>query len=228
MTIARIAFRARIAWAAAGLVAAAAAIGGLHTAQGMVLLRWAGLPCPATRASAADVLRAREQGLGAIRSDRRAPAHSALRFVLESTTRADAQAWAAANGVACTPVERGLQFLRCRGFDARLLGVAGPPVSELWLSFRPDGRLIGVDVYRRGLADADAALAWSDAAGRMRAALGAPSRAFGEAAPSELRGGALRTARIEYRFSDAMARLTAANLPHAGLAVREQYLSAMR
>jgi hypothetical protein len=87
---------------------------------------------------------------------------------------------------------------------------------------------MGVDVYRRGLDDDGAATAWSDAAHRLRAALGEPSRSFGDATPAVLRASALQTARIEYRYREYVASVTAANLPHAGLAVREQYLSAVQ
>lgn len=216
-----------MAWAAAGLLLLGS-IGWLHTPQGMAVLRAAGVPCPVSRAAAADVMAVRELGLARIRAAAATPDRGALGFALESTTRAQAVAWAAARGVACVPIEKGLQFLRCRGVDARALGVAGPPVSELWLAFRPGGRLIGVDAYRRGLDDAGAADAWSDAARRLRRELGPPSSASGDADPRVLRASALQTARIEYRFRDSAATLTAVNLPHAGLAVREQYVSAMQ
>jgi hypothetical protein len=218
----------RIAWAAGALLAATAAIGWMHTPQGIAVLRAAGLPCPASRASARDVMAVREMGLVQIRSAQAAPDRAALGFALETTTRSQAVAWAAAHGVACDPLDKGLQFLRCRGVDARALGVAGPPVSELWLAFRPDGRLMSVDVYRRGLDDAGAANAWADAARRLHGEFGAPSRTSGDADPRVLRASALQTARIEYRYRDYAATLTAANLPHAGLAVREQYLSAVQ
>jgi hypothetical protein len=228
MNAARVALSRRLAVAGAGLLALTGAIGWMHTPQGISVLRAAGLPCPATRATAADVMTVREQGLSRLRADQAAPGRPKLAFALEGTTRAQAVAWAAANGVACDAIDKGLSFLRCRGFDARLRGAQGPAVSELWLSFRPDGRLMAVDVYRRGLDDNGAATAWSDAAQRLRTALGEPSRSFGDPAPSVLRASALQTARIEYRYREYVATVTAANLPHAGLAVREQYLSAVR
>lgn len=222
------AMRHRIAWTGAALLALVGAIGWMHTPQGIAVLRAAGLPCPASRATAADVMTIREQGLARVRSDETAPQRPALRFALESTTREQALAWATAHRLPCEPVDKGLHYLRCRGVDARSLGVAGPPVSEMWLAFRPDDRLLSVDVYWRGLDDAGAATAWSDAAQRLRTALGAPSRATGDATPAVLRASALQTARIEYRYRDYAATLTAANLPYGGLAVREQYLSAIQ
>lgn len=222
------AMRQRLAWAGAAMLALVGAMGWMHTPQGIAVLRAAGLPCPASRATASDVMTIREQGLARIRSDDAAPLRPALRFALESTTREQALAWAAEHRLPCEPVNKGLQYLRCRGFDAGALGVAGPPVSEMWLAFRPDGRLLGVDVYWRGLDDDSEATAWSDAEHRLRAALGAPSRATGDATPAVLRASALQTARIEYRYRDYAATLTAANLPYGGLAVREQYLSAVQ
>jgi hypothetical protein len=223
-----IAWPRRLAWAAGGLLALTGAVGWMHTPQGMAALRAAGVPCRASRASAADVMAVREIGLAQIRSGQAAPARAALGFALETTTRPQALAWAAGHGLACDRIDKGLRFLRCRGVDARSLGITGPPVSELWLAFRADGRLVSVDVYRRGLDDAGASEAWADAARRLRGELGAPSRAAGDASPRVLRASALQTARLEYRYRDFAATLTAANLPHAGLAVREQYLSAVQ
>jgi hypothetical protein len=227
MKTAVMAMRNRIAWAGAGLLALVGAVGWMHTPQGVAVLRAAGLPCPVSRATASDVMTVRELGLARIRSDEAAPQRPALRFALETTTREQASAWAAAHRLACEPVDKGLHYLRCRGVDARALGVAGPPVSEMWLAFRPNGGLLSVDVYWRGLDDAGEATAWADAAHRLRAALGAPSRATGDASPAVLHASALQTARIEYRYRDYAATLTAANLPYGGLAVREQYLSAI-
>ncbi len=43
--------------------------------------------------------------------------------------------------------------------------------------------------------------------------------------PSALAGGPLHSARVQYRFSDYLATVTAMNLPD-GIALREQYESA--
>ena len=57
------------------------------------------------------------------------------------------------------------------------------------------------------------------------AALGEPESAVGDPSPASLAASALQTTRIRYRYADYLVTVTAANLPHAGLAVREQYLS---
>jgi hypothetical protein len=218
----RIALRAAVV-AAGALLAGIAGIGTLHTAGGRQLMARLGVPCPVDRVSATQVTQVRQVGLRALRGVEPAPAKQVLGMTLGQTSEADVLQWQARAGAACVPVQRGYSFLRCRGVPASALGAKGPAVSELWFSFSPAGRLIGVDLYRRGLDDAGSAQAWSDARQRMFRALGAPARVTGDASPAVLRASALQTARIEYRFTDYLVALTAVNLPHAGLAVREQY-----
>lgn len=215
-----------LAAAAATLAVAFAAVGALHTPAGRQLMQRLGVPCPVDRASADQVTALRETGLRDLRGRVPAPAMTALGVELGRTTVEDVRAWQQRHAAACDAITRGYAYLRCRGVAADALGAAGPPVSELWFSFGPDGRLVGVDLYRRGLADAGEAQAWADARERLERTLGSPAQALGDASPQVLRASALRTARIEYRYADLVATLTAANLPHAGLAVREQYLVA--
>jgi hypothetical protein len=73
---------------------------------------------------------------------------------------------------------------------------------------------------------ADERVAWSDAAGRLRTALGAPSLVLGDPSPDVLAAAPIGTARVQYRYADYVATVTAAHLPQTGLSVREQYLSA--
>jgi hypothetical protein len=198
----------------------------MHTPGARPVLRALGLPCPVKSASAAQVTALREQGLSKLRGVGAAPARPALGLSLDHTTEQQALSWAQASGAVCESVTKGYRFLRCRGVPAAALGAAGPPISELWLSFGPTGALVGVDLYRRGL-DADGArTSWNDAAARLFGALGPPQVAVGDPSPEALSALTLGTAQIKYRYADYLATLTAANLPHAGLAVREQYLSA--
>ena len=215
-------------WMAVGglLGLSIAAIGAMHTGAGRQLLARLGVPCPVDQVDAAQVTRLREAGLRDARGLGTAPARPALGMVLGRTTREDVRAWQAAHRAECVELVRGATYLRCRGVAADAFGVAGPPVSEAWFSFGPDGRLAGVDLYRRGLDDPGAVQAWSDAQARLARALGTPTRAFGDASPRVLHASALQTARLEYRYRDYLAVVTAVNLPHAGLAVREQYIDA--
>ncbi|MDE2160518.1 MAG: hypothetical protein KGJ30_16505 [Burkholderiales bacterium] len=214
--------------AAAGAVAtvAIAAVGALHLPGARRLLGAIGLPCPVLQTDPAAVEAAHASGLAALRGQAPAPARPALGLQLDRSTEAEAGAWARARHLDCVTLVRGYRYLRCRGVDSKALGETGPPVSELWLSFGAQGKLIGVNVYRRGLDAAGERQAWDDATGRLRERLGAPPIEAGDPAPAALQVAALRTARVQYRYSDYAATVTAAWLPYAGLAVREQYLSA--
>ena len=216
----------RLGGAAAVLLAATAAMGWLHTPAARPWLKRLGLPCPAGSATEAQVTEIRELGLAQTRGTTAAPARPALGMLLDRWTESDANAWAVKQGAACELIVRGYRFLRCRNLAAAAVGEEGAPVSELWLSFGPKGTLVAVDVYRRGLDGPTAAAAFHHAADRLRAQLGVPTVAFGDASPEVMTASALQTARVQYRYTDYLATVTAANLQYAGLAVREQYVSA--
>jgi hypothetical protein len=218
---------ARIAPMATGaVVLCIAAIGMLHTSAGRGAMALLGVPCPVDKVSAQQVSLARNIALDRVRGTRPAPAQPALGMQLGRFTSSDVRAWQQREGVACDAITRGFTYLRCRGVPAHALGVAGPAISEVWFSFDARGRLVGVDSYRRGLDDAGAELVWSNAQARLERELGTPSRSVGDGSAAALRTFAMQTARIEYRYSDYLATLTAVNLPHMGLAVREQYVLA--
>ncbi|MDE2276648.1 MAG: hypothetical protein KGK09_10155 [Burkholderiales bacterium] len=198
----------------------------MHTPSGLKALAALGVACPVFGATSAQVSDLREMGLGPLRGATPAPARPALGLALDRTTEPQARTWAQARGIACDAITQGYRHLRCRGFDAATVGVAGPPVSEMWLSFGPQGTLVAVDLYRRGLAPADEALAWRDATARLQAALGPPTSAYGNAAPQALKAQTLAAAGVQYRYADYIASVTASEIPRSGLAVREQYLSA--
>lgn len=213
----------------AGLLLACAvlAIGWLHTAAGLRLLVALGVPCPVNTVSAQRVAELRRTGLAPLSKLAPAPARPALAGMqLDRTTEAEARAFLARVHARCEQQVRGYRYLRCRGVDAQALALAGPPVSELWLSFGQDGRLVGIDVYRRGMAPRDLRTVWSADAARLRDRLGRPTLALGDPAPEALAASPLRVARVQYRYADYVATITAAHLPQTGLSVREQYMSA--
>jgi hypothetical protein len=219
--------RAWVTAGAAAMLLVLGAGGAMHTRAGLRLLAAIGVPCPADRVSTAQVDQVRRAGLARLRGDVPAPARPAIAGLrLDATTEAEAQALLARAHAACDVQVRGYRHLRCRGVDAAALGLAGPPVSELWLGFSGAGHLVGVDVYRRGMRPDDVRTVWSDAAGRLRAALGPPRVAFGDPAPDVLAASPVQTARVQYRYADYVATVMAAHLPRTGLSVREQYLSA--
>jgi len=210
---------------AATIAVATAIIGWMHTPGARPILRRLGIPCPVNSVTSEQVSHLREIGLSGMRGPAPAPARPALGMILDGTTEKEAMAWATANAVQCDSVVHGYRFLRCRGFPAKALGAGGPAVSELWLSFGTAGTLIGVDVYRRGLDEPGERAVWAEATGKLKSQLGDPAVHFGDPAPSSLLATSLQSARVQYRYSDYVATVTAVNLPHAGLAVREQYLS---
>ncbi|WP_245965017.1 hypothetical protein [Trinickia dinghuensis] len=151
------------------------------------------------------------------------PAPAGLAF--DTTTESDALQWTKARSISCKAIRHGYRYLRCRGFSAAALGLAGPPVSEMWLSFGPDDRLIGVDIYTRGMSAEQVSDVWDHSTAALNRLLGAPPIAFGNASPAALRAQAGETARVQYRYSNYLVTITASNMPKIGLAVRLQYLS---
>jgi hypothetical protein len=210
----------------AALLLALGAIGWMHTPSGLRLLAALGLPCPVNTVSLERVVALRSAGVAPLQALGPAPVRPAPGgLVLDQTTERDAGALLAHAHAQCEAQVRGYRYLRCRGVDAAALALAGPPVSELRLSFNGAGRLIGIDVYWRGMAAGDVRSAWSDAAGRLRAALGAPSLTLGDPSPEVLAASPIQTARVQYRYADYVATVTASHLPGSGLALREQYMS---
>jgi hypothetical protein len=210
----------------AALLLALGAIGWMHTASGLRLLAALGVPCPVNTVPIERVVALRSVGVAPLQALGPAPARPAPGgLVLDQTTERDAGTLLARAHAQCETQVRGYRYLRCRGVDAAALALAGPPVSELWLSFNGAGRLIGIDVYRRGMAADDVRSAWTDAAGRLRSALGTPSLAIGDPSPEVLAASPVQTARVQYSYADYVATVTASHLPGSGLALREQYMS---
>ena len=208
------------------LASCVAVVALMHTKAARPLLSAIGIHCPVDEASGSDVATAQARGFAALRGSSPAPARPGVASMpLGQFAESDALRWAAMNHAHCEIVVKGLRFLRCRGVDGNLLGVAGPPISELWLSFGLSGKLIGVDVYRRGLDAQGEMVAWADATDRLKSNLGEPTAKVGDASPKILSATAYSTARVQYRYADYLATVTAIYLPYAGLAVREQYIS---
>jgi hypothetical protein len=205
---------------------ATGAIGWMHTPAGIRFLAAVGVPCPVQTVSVERVDRLRGAGLAALPPAPAAPARPVPAGLhLDVTTEAEATAMMSRMKAHCEPQVRGYHFLRCRGVDAAALGLAGPAVSEMWLSFNRSGRLAGVDIYRRGMAADDLRTVWKATARYLGTALGAPTVAFGDPAPEALSARPLDVARLQYRYADYVATMTASHMPQTGLAVREQYVS---
>jgi hypothetical protein len=215
----------------AGAVAAVltAGVGLLHTPAGRRLMARAGVGCPAMRATPADVEALRLRGLAGLRGVAQAPARPALGLALDGLRSDDVGRWATARGLDCTRRTRPSELVTCANVPGGAVSTAANdlPLDELTFAFAPDGRLVSVSTLRRQLSDATAARALMQIVRDLRTQLGAPEIAAG--LPSASDGsptGNFGTARVQYRFRDYLATLTAMNLG-GRVVLREQYQSAL-
>jgi hypothetical protein len=206
----------------AGLVGV---IGLLHTPYGRPLMRRLGMGCPAAKVSPAEVEAVRRRAVAALRTEVPSPARPAVGQTLDVSRVADVNAWAQAHRLACVESPRPTHTVRCEGSlgepsrDPRV-----PPIDQLVFGFAPDGRLVSVDRLRSRLTATEASRLFGQTADELAAALG-PGRLVGDATPDYLAGGSMHTARLQYRYSDYLATVTAMNV--AGrLVMHEQYESA--
>ena len=215
-----------------------AVVGFLHTPYGRPLMGRLGMSCPAKRASPAAVEALRLRGVGALRGTALAPARPALGLKLDVSRTADVEAWTRARGLGCEDRQRPSHLLVCSNVPASALtstasGAASEQskhgdgaVDEVTFAFAPDSRLVAVDTFRRALTGPRACELFAQIADGLTGALGSRGERVGEATPAYLEGAPLRTARLDYRFADYLATVTAMNLS-GRVALREQYLSAL-
>jgi hypothetical protein len=213
--------------AAVGLGVATAAIGMMHTAGGRQVLAKLGVPCPVTQVDAQLVQAVRGKALVRARGERRAAERPALNLRLDVTTYAELGAWAIRNHAPCDAITRGYRHLRCRGVSAASLGIGGPAISEIWFSFAPDDTLAAINLYRRGMTEQETQQSWQEATQRLRERLGTPTQSTGDLTLVGLATAPVAVARVRYAYQDYIALITASHLPGSGLAVREQYMSAV-
>ncbi len=204
-----------------------AAVGAMHTHGGRLLLARLGVSCPINTVSAAKVLAVREYAVSRARGSAPAPSRPALGLQLDVSTEAQVSAWAARTHSQCDAIVRGYHFLRCRGVPAAAVGEAGPPVSEMWFSFGPGNTLVALNLYRRGMTEAQVRQTWRSATERLQLSLGPPTQATGDATLTRVVTGPVAVARVHYAYTDYIAEITASHMPYGGLAVREQYMSAV-
>jgi len=216
-----------VAGVAAGLCVAVAAIGWMHTRSGRVVLAKLGVPCPVNTVDPKLVLAVRDDAMARSRGTVPAPSRPALGLQLDASTDAQVAAWAAREHAQCDAITRGYHYLRCRGVPAAALGIAGPPVSEIWFSFGPSDRLVAINLYRRSMTEAEMRQSWQVAVQALQQRLGEPMTSTGDLTLAGLIKSPVAVARVQYTYSDYIATVTASHLPYGGLAVREQYMSAV-
>ena len=178
-------------------------------------MRRLGMSCPARSVSPEAAEALRQRGIRGLRGPTPAPARPALGLELDGARLADVQHWAAERGGLCTARARPSALLTC--------GQIGD-YDEVTFGFAPDGRLVSVSTLRARLPGSGAAGSFEALHQVLSAQLGEGVLA-GEATAAALEAGPLHTARLQYRFTDYLATVTAMNLP-AGVALREQYESA--
>ena len=211
-----------------GLCIATAAIGWMHTPSARLLLAKLGVPCPVDHADPKLAMALRDGALALSRGTVPAPSRPALGLQLDATTYEQVSDWAKNHHAKCDAITRGYHYLRCRGVSAAALGVVGPPVSEVWFSFSPGSKtLVAVNLYRRSMTEAQTRQSWRTALQDLRQALGAPTQSSGDLTLASLEHSAIGVASVQYTYSDYIATVTASHLPYGGLAVREQYMSAV-
>lgn len=185
--------------------------------------------CPITHGSPAQIDRAHAIGAAAIRASATtvAPSRPALGFVLDKTTRADVDAWAARHGVSCENIGGNANLRRCLDVPAVAVGEPASfgPLEDVSFELRGTGELVSVETLRRHLTPSAAAVLSVELERTVASAVGAPTTTAGQAAEAHLAHGFLSSYVAEHTFADYRATVTATNLADTGVMVREQYLS---
>lgn len=204
------------------IVLATGGIGFLHTPAGRPILR-AFLPtCPVgfgKDLTVAERDAAHAAALSTVRGDTPAASRPALGFALDTTSRADVDAWVAAHGVTCT--EKG-RTRRCPGVAAGTFG--DRPEGEVSFQLDAHDRLVAVTWEVTGLGAVDS-LALQRAAETSAKVAGEPVTTRGELDPDWLLEKKLRQRAVEYRFTDYRAQLITTHLANGRVKVREVYQS---
>jgi hypothetical protein len=212
----------------AGLLGAFVAVMGfLHTPYGRPLMRRLGMSCPATKVSPGAAEAVRLRAVAALRTGLRSPARPAMGQTLDVSRAADVTRWARAQGLRCDEQMRPSHALRCAGANGGQAAPdpKAPPTDQIVFAFAPDGRLISADRLRSTLTAPEASRLFAETTDALTAALGASGQLVGEATPKYLGGGSMHTARLQYRFSDYLATITAMNIS-GRVVMHEQYESA--
>jgi hypothetical protein len=207
-------------------------IGVLHLPAAAPLLRRISpaFACPLRKGTPDQIDRGHALGVAAIRASATsaAPARPALGFALDRTRRADIEAWASRHGVSCAAIGGNDNLQKCVDVPASAVGQAAElgPLEEVCFEFKASGELVNVQAMRRHLGAADAARVVGSRERTVAATVGAPTLSAGEATAANLGRSALASYVAEHTFIDYRATVSATNLAHTGVMVREEYLSA--
>lgn len=201
-----------------------AVVGFAHTEHGRPLLRYipgmGACPLDGVVLSAEDRARVRGEVLAPLAGERAAASRRALAFELGRTSVADVTAWAAEQGVTCSPGRK--LGMRCTTVPARsLAGVA--EFDEVSLEFDADGRLAAVEGSASLTDPARAAeyVATRDRA--LRDSLGEPVTIRGDAVATTVARGPLSQIAREFRTRDVRAGVVATNSGGGRFTIREYH-----
>ncbi|MES2643581.1 MAG: hypothetical protein V4850_29115 [Myxococcota bacterium] len=194
------------AWIIGGVAAAGVtlAIGGLHLPEARPLLLFVtGGSCPIGAELSPEARDdARALSVASVRGQATAPSRPALGLTLGTTTRAEAETWAAGRGLTCGAETGGL---RCA--PAGTPGSSGSQLAdEVWIELDGAERVVALVATTRDLAPADAATVFAARELELSAA-GTPWK---RRDADLTRTMAQQLA--EYRYVDYRAQLTATNM----------------
>jgi hypothetical protein len=203
-----------------------AVMGFLHTPYGRPLMRRLGMACPAMKVSPVQAEAVRLRAVATLRTSVPSPARPAMGQTLDVSRASDVVVWARARGLTCAEEMRPSHALRCARAEVPLASdPKAPPSDQIAFAFAPDGRLVSVDRLRSTLTAAEASRLFTETTDSLTATLGPGGQMVGEATPTYLAGGSMHTARLQYRFSDYLATVTAMNIS-GRVVMHEQYESA--
>jgi hypothetical protein len=184
-------------------------MGAMHTKYGRPLWKMIGVSCPIDSVTPDQVEATRQRGLDRLRGNQLAPTRPALD---------------------CRTEVKGMHYVKCINVLPARIGqpFSQPLIDEVALAFNPAGKLIAVDTWRTRLTGDEASTVFERLTASLQEELGAPTSTLGEATPAYLEGGLLHLASKDFRFSNYVASVSATNLAEKGIAVREQYQSAVK
>jgi hypothetical protein len=212
-------------------------IGFAHTPKGKPILRWLGISMGAVGARCplgfdgkpvSPLGRDQNAAYFASKHAGTSPAleHPALGFTLDTTTRADVQAWAEANHVDCGKKQGGYD-MACTEVPAAAMpkGFGNVGASALWLNFGSNGALLSVTTVRKGTTAEEASRAYREVVATLVAKAGPAAVTRGDGSAQMLEAGLLAQSVSEFRFTDYYAVIRVTNDGHDGNCITEVYRS---
>jgi hypothetical protein len=212
--------------AAIALAAAVVALAHAPFARS-ALMSLGGCPFAGAHMTAVEAQSARHLALTVAHAEAAAPARPAPGFALDSTARAEVEAWATIGHLECRKTRQDL--VTCVGVPPEALGLPSVEgsIDELTLQFDARDRLVDTTVLRGHLSAQAAAAVARSVVSSLETRLGPAGRHAGTFDAARLsHEGAESIATVMYRYSDYVADVTVMNAPAGGPSILEHYMSA--